>query len=545
MKRTAIYARVSSDRQEKEATIQSQLEVLRDYAASRGCVVSAEYLDDGHSGSVLVRPGLDALRDAVSSGEVDVVLIHSPDRLARKALYQHLVLEEMEQAEVRVEFVNHPVDDSPEGKMMLGMQGLFAEYERAKITERTRRGKLHRAREGALVGGHAPYGYSWVKRSDQGRARLEIYEPQAAVVREMYRWLVEEKLSTRAIARRLTEAGVPTSRGAVQWQPTAVFRIVTNPAYKGQYRYRHSQEEDISIPVPAIVTESTWDSAQHQLELNSQYSRRNNRRNQYLLRGLIRCPRCSGAYTGHSRGGYRGYRCNRAHWASSSTGKRCSPGAIPAQPVEDAVWEAVKEALERPELLVEEYERRLRDTGSADDSELEQRRVGLAQKRIKAREDRVTDAYLKEAMDLARYKSEMGKLRQEHEGLERIRREIERRQVVEEESRGALEHLTRFCDEISTGLDNLAFEEKQRLLRLVVENIAVDNGVARIDTVIPVSPQLGELRYVRGEPVEPRARMRHALVGKATPDLSPGLPSPQRPHPSTSSGRTVFRYGSR
>ncbi len=217
MNRTAIYARVSSDRQEREATIQSQLEALRRYAAANGYEASAEYLDDGHSGSVLAGPGLDALRDSVSSGEVDVVLIHSPDRLARKALYQHLVLEEMEQASVRVEFINHPVDDSPEGKMMLGMQGLFAEYERAKITERTRRGKLHWARKGALVGGHSPYGYTWLRRTDQERARLEVYEPHAAVVREMYRWLVEEKLSTRAIARRLTEAGVPRSRGAVQW----------------------------------------------------------------------------------------------------------------------------------------------------------------------------------------------------------------------------------------------------------------------------------------------------------------------------------------
>ena len=153
--RAAIYARVSTDLQEKEQTIRSQLEALRGYVLERGYIIVAEYIDDGYSGATLDRPGLDRLRDALRTGEMDVVVFHSPDRLARKAVYQGLVLEEIEKARVRVEFLNYPVDDSPESRMLLGMQGLFAEYERAKIMERTRRGKLQRAREGALVGGHA------------------------------------------------------------------------------------------------------------------------------------------------------------------------------------------------------------------------------------------------------------------------------------------------------------------------------------------------------------------------------------------------------
>lgn len=286
MTRAALYCRVSTERQEQEATIQSQVEALRKYAQERGYQVVGEYLDDGHSGAALARPALDKLRDAASSGELDVVLIHSPDRLARKALYQGLVLEEMDKAGVKVEFLNHPFDDSPEGKMLLGMQGLFAEYERAKILERTRRGKLHRAREGALVGGHAPYGYRWVRRSENARARLEIEEYPAAVARTIYRLMVEEKRSIRAIAKSLSAEGVPTANGATQWQPTAVFRMVTNPVYKGSYRYRHSPEEVVSIPVPAIVDEETWNAAQSQLKENARYSGRNNKRRRYLLRGL-------------------------------------------------------------------------------------------------------------------------------------------------------------------------------------------------------------------------------------------------------------------
>ena len=174
MTRVGLYGRVSSDVQEKEHTIWSQMDDLRRHAQQHGYDVVEEYLDEGYSGATLQRPGLDRLRDAITTGQLDVVLFHSPDSLDRKAVYQYLILEEMEKAGVRPEFLDCPVDDSPESKMLLGMQGLFAEYERAKIVERTRRGKLHRAREGALVGGHAPYGYTWIKRSEHHRAQLEI-----------------------------------------------------------------------------------------------------------------------------------------------------------------------------------------------------------------------------------------------------------------------------------------------------------------------------------------------------------------------------------
>ena len=215
---------MSTDLQEREHTIQGQLEALRKYAQDRGYEIVAEYLDDGYSGATLGRPQLDRLRDALRSGEFDIVLFHSPDRLARKAVYQFIVLEELEKAGIRPEFLNYPIDDSPESRMLLGMQGLFAEYDRAKILERTRRGKLQRAREGALVGGHAPYGYRWIKRNEVRRAHLEIDEYQEAVVRRMYHLLVDESHSTWAIARLLTEEGIPTARGLSNgnlWPSTA------------------------------------------------------------------------------------------------------------------------------------------------------------------------------------------------------------------------------------------------------------------------------------------------------------------------------------
>ena len=440
---------------------------LRRYAQDKGYEVVREFLDEGFSGATLERPGLDQLRDAISAGELDLVLFHSPDRLARKVVYQYLILEEMDKAGIKPEFLNFPVDDSPESKMLLGMQGLFAEYERAKIVERTRRGKLHRAREGALVGGHAPYEYKWVKRSEHHRAHLEIVEYTASVVRRMYRLLLDDQASTWAIARTLTGDGVPTSKGAVQWQPMAVLRILTNPAYKGLYRYRHSEHEQISIPVPAIVDEATWQAAQTQLEENSRYSKRNNQRHQYLLRSLIRCPRCGGSYTGHSNGKYRSYRCARANWTVSSTGQRCSPGAFPAKPVEDAVWETVKGALQQPQLLLREFTRRIEEKGVASGPIIEGRRITSGLKKLRTQEERLTDAYLNEAMSLDLYKTKMDQLASQRLDLERLSRELKDQAQQEVQNGQALKQLDEFCHRVGAGLDNMSFEERQRFLRLI------------------------------------------------------------------------------
>lgn len=525
--RAAIYARVSSDRQEHEETVQSQLAEVRLRLQEDGIRDCQEFVDEGYGRDNLVRPGLDRLRDLVAPGDLDRLYVQCPDRLASGARLM-LLVEELQEHRVEVIFLKGSVEDTPEGKLLMHMQGAIAEYERTKIAERTRRGKLYWARQGAMVGGHAPYGYRFVRRTDTERARLEVNEYEATVVREMYRWLVEERLSTRAIARRLTERGMPTSRGALQWQPTAVDRILRNTTYKGTFYYQRTesviptrrlntdpyqhhrktgrrarpQEDWIQIPVNAIVEEGVWNAAQEQLRQNSLYSRRNNKRHQYLLRGLIRCPRCGSTYSGYTQHGSRGYRCTNASPVSSSTGRRCPPGAISAGPVEDAVWDAIAEALRRPDLLVEEYQRRVAQIEPSDHLELERKHVALALKRTKAQEDRVTDAYINEAMELDRYTVEMEKLRQRRRELDNTRREIDRREQQVCDSKSALDHLDRFCRQIAQGLEVMSFEERQQLLRLVVERVHVEDERVVVETILPTCDD-DKLRTRRGELVEP------------------------------------------
>ncbi len=242
-----------------------------------------------------------------------------------------------------------------------------------------------------------------------------------------------------------------------------------------------------------------WNAAQPQLVENAKYSPRNNSRNKYLLRGLIKCPRCGGSYTGHTQPGYRSYRCINHDTAISSTGIRCRPGSVSGPVVEEAVWVAVSEALRQPEVLAEEYRKRLDASGSADDLEFEEKQITIALKRVKARENRVTDAYINEVMDLQRYKAQMEKLAAERKGLERVANDIERRAGEQEHSRSALDQIETFCGQVYQGLDNLTFEEKQQLLRLVVERVTVDTGKVTIETVIPTGRDDVKLRNARPE----------------------------------------------
>ena len=150
MKPVAVYARVSSERQREQETIGSQTAALLEHARNQNWVVPNEwrFVDEGYSGASLVRPGLDRLRDLVADGQIDTILIYSPDRLSRKYAYQVLLSEEFQRHGADLTFVKSPPAATPEERLLVQVQGMIAEYERAQIAERSRRGKRHRAQQG-------------------------------------------------------------------------------------------------------------------------------------------------------------------------------------------------------------------------------------------------------------------------------------------------------------------------------------------------------------------------------------------------------------
>jgi site-specific DNA recombinase len=535
-----LYARVSSDRQEHEETIKSQLAEIRVHLAE-ACVEDwLELLDEGYARDDLKRPGLDELRDLIRDGKISTVYVQAPDRLA-SGYKLVLLVEEFQEKGVTVVFLKGSVEDSPEGKLLLHIQGATGEFERTKIAERTRRGKLYWAKQGAMVGGHAPYGYKFIRRTDGKRASLEISDIEASVVREMYRLLVEDRLSTRRLCRHLEERRIPTPRGAKQWSPTTVDRILRNRVYKGVFYYQRTEsvlptkrltndpykqsrktgskprpEGDwIGIPVPAIIDEPTWDAVQEQLHQSSLHSPRNNKRHAYLLRGLIRCPRCGGNYTGHFGRGNRGYRYQNHDSVVTSTGKSCRSGRIFAEPVEDAVWQAVTEAFQNPDLLAKQYENQMAQYANADHSETGQKQIKAALKKAKTQEDRATAAYMDEYMDRERYGAVMAKISKHRLELERQIEELDLRQRQEQDSQSALENLGRFCRQVTQGLDAMSFDDRQQLLRLVVEGITVENDIVRVETVIPQDE--GNLRNRRPELVEGCAQAMFTTNTKLNP----------------------------
>lgn len=188
----SLYARVSSGKQVQGDTIASQITAIENKISADGHKLLSEYkfIDNGYSGSDIIRPSLEKLRDQIAEGNINKVYIHSPDRLARKYVHQMLLVDEFKKLGVETVFLNCQIDDNPESQLLLQIQGMIAEYERAKIMERSRRGKIHAANKGSInVMSGAPYGYRYInKHIGGGQAFFEINEEEAEVIRKMFFW---------------------------------------------------------------------------------------------------------------------------------------------------------------------------------------------------------------------------------------------------------------------------------------------------------------------------------------------------------------------
>jgi site-specific DNA recombinase len=390
--RVAIYARVSSDQQAERQTIDSQLSELKASARRDGHEVQEGmlFIDNGQSGATLIRPALERLRDMVALSAIDVIYVHAPDRLARSYAHQVLLLEEFARADARVMFLNRPIGDSPEDNLLLQLQGMFAEYERAKLLERSRRGKRHRAEAGAVsVLARAPFGYRYIGReAGGGEARYDIDENAARVVRQIFAWVGQERLTLAGVCRRLLEAGVPSPTGQAHWSRAMVHTLLLNPAYTGRAVYGRRRcvpwraplrpprghdgvprrpwrqepappERHIGVPVPAIVDEALFAAAAEQLEENRRRNRERLSGLQYLLRGLLVCQKCGYAFVGYNPKPRWYYRCSGTDRNRFHGQLRCDARLLALEPLEAAVWDEVCRLLRDPARVVDEYRRRL------------------------------------------------------------------------------------------------------------------------------------------------------------------------------------------
>jgi len=237
-RQVALYARVSSEHPADANTIDSQVAALRERIAADGVDLRSvlEFIDAGSSGASLVRPALERLRDVAAAGGLDRLYVHCPDRLARHYAYQVLLLEELTQRGVEVIFLNRPLGHTPEDQLLLQVQGVIAEYERAKFLERSRRGKRHAAQAGRVgILCHAPYGYRYVPTQEGGGdARFDIIGDEARVVQQVFAWVGHDRCTINAVCRRLHQAGIRTRTGKEHWDHKTIWDMLQNPAYKGE-----------------------------------------------------------------------------------------------------------------------------------------------------------------------------------------------------------------------------------------------------------------------------------------------------------------------
>jgi site-specific DNA recombinase len=313
---------VSSDRQREEGTIASQRAALLEYAQANELMVPPEWIfqDEGYSGAVLTRPALERLRDLAAEGQLEAVLVYAPDRLSRKYAYQVLLVEEFARRGVETLFVKSPSAQTPEERLLLQFQGMIAEYERAQIAERTRRGRRYRAKEGLInVLSAAPYGYRYVKKTEHSQAYFVVEESQAEVVRKVFSLYTKEGWSIGAIARYLNQQKVQTRTGRGPWQDATLWGMLRNPAYQGRAAYGKTQNcpsqrvtrqtrqnggfprhpsskavepsQWIEIAVPALVSAEEFALAQERLAQNQRLSLRNTKEPS-LLQGLLVCEQC-------------------------------------------------------------------------------------------------------------------------------------------------------------------------------------------------------------------------------------------------------------
>src|SRR3989442_2995959 len=402
----AIYARVSSDSQVEAHTIASQVAALRERVAAEGFALpeAMQFLDEGYSGATVIRPALERLRDVIAGGVVDRVYVHSPDRLARKYAYQVSLVEESGRAGVEVIFLSRASGKSREDALLLQVQGMIAEYERAKIMERHRRGKRHAARMGAVnVLSGAPYGYRYVSKYEGGgQARYDIIPEEARLVRQVFDWVGRDRLTIGEVCRRLTRAGEVTRTGKRAWDRSVVWGMLKNPAYIGTAAFGKTRQEPLRprlrahrgrplqprravatvdvpredwlpIPIPALVEPEVFAAVQEQWRENQRHARQSQRGALSLLQGLVQCQHCGYAYDGKrlspsARKGtpraYAYYRCLGTDAYRFGGERLCQNTQVRTDLLDGAVWREVSTLLVHPERLAEEYRRRLQPESS-------------------------------------------------------------------------------------------------------------------------------------------------------------------------------------
>ena len=521
-KLAAIYARVSSERQKDEKTIASQTSSLLEYAKTNDYTVPAEWVleDEGYSGSLLVRPGLERLRDLAAEGRIDTVLVYAPDRLSRRYAYQVLLMEEFQRNGVETVFLKSVKGDSPEDKLLQQFQGMIAEYERAQIMERTRRGKRHKAKSGSVnVMSGAPYGYHYVKKSDTANAYYVICESESAVVKEVFELYTQEFKSMGEIARHLTGKAISTRTGKTQWDRSVIWAMLRNPAYTGMAAYGKTEQcerrkvtrplrlkggysptcgankprpenEWIRISVPPLIPQETFALAQERLRKNKELASRNTKE-PTLLQGLVVCEDCGYSYyrtsTRTSLRKIHYYRCLGSDDYRYPEGRKCASRPIRQDYLDDLVWRHIIRLLEDEELIQREIQRRIQESKNTDLTQKRQDSLQGELNKVRKGIDNLLDAYQEGMLPIDELRSRIGNLRKREATLTKEQNALKYKHIEQQQLAQMKSSVNGFIHCLKERARSLNVEEKQKVARLLVKNILVGKDTITVNHSIPIN----------------------------------------------------------
>lgn len=484
-----IYTRVSTEDQAKHGySLEGQEEACIKKANELGATQVLVFKDEGVTGSILERNGLQQALAAVKTG-ANLFVVYDPDRLSRKLAHQLLLAEMIEKAGCKLEFVNFEWQNTPEGKLFYSLRGAIAEYEKEKFLARSRFGKLTKAKKGMLTHNPKTFGYNYVQGS------FEIDEKEA----KLYRQMVDMSflgMSPEKIANLFNEAGYPGPRGG-KWYRATVRRILKSPVYTGTiYLNKYCaegvksaraakkksspvirpKEEWIAVPVPPLISQQEWKELQKVME-RIRKGKRGIKVNRYILSGILYCGECGATMHGTPGKGkkgqtYRYYTCSNRHLTEADrkySRQACNSQYYRADHIERAVWEKVKEWLVDPEAMV----RDLQSEKTAQTTQHERENLYEQDKSLEKEKERVFTAYRHGIIDFSDFSKAMEEINRARESVRKRLEEIE----TIEESKRKLEKETKtlrsLAEEVISRIDDLSDQEIEQVIKMLVNKITV------------------------------------------------------------------------
>jgi site-specific DNA recombinase len=463
-KKGFAYARVSSEGQVENYSIETQLEQIRQYASGNDIEIVREFTENGITGATLNRPALNELRDNIS--QVDAVIFYDLDRMSRNLVNQIILKDELDKALVEVLFVKGgAVDKTPEGKMLFSMRGMFAEYELAKIGERTSRGRRQRVKNGLFLGGFSSrcYGYDCL----DGK---RVVNPETSKnVELIFQWFLEG-LTLRGITVKLYSLGIQSPEGKPQWPIPTVFRLLRKRDYTGRAVLWGE-----TLTQPTIISLEDFERVQTKLKRNKELSLRNGARNEYLLSGHIFCHKCGRRCIGSNKGNARYYTCSRG--SQKVAVNPCPSKAIRAD-IEEAAWSKITEALRNPEAIRAGLE-------AVNDQDYEPELIALKArlKYYKSERGRLFDAF-RITEDESTFKEKIKTIEESEKQASNRLAEIEGL-ITTAEQTPTYGDINKACDLVTLNTERLSFVDKRKVLEALRVKVYTGNTI-RLEGVLPV-----------------------------------------------------------